>query len=100
METAQTSSTEGPIGLLSQIQTQYGLIVMILVAITAFSCFLFWRLVWKVWSETLRAKDAEIARLSKDRDSYQTWVFEQLKAPETLNARDEKRPGSNENPVK
>lgn len=69
--------------LLSQIGSQYGLVVLVLVLLLAFGCILLWKLVWKVWSAAMEAKDKEIERLSKERDKYQALVFERLKSSET-----------------
>ena len=45
----------------------------LLVAI--FIAFVFYRLVWKVWSEAMRGKDEEIERLIRERDFYQDRLF-------------------------
>jgi hypothetical protein len=68
---------------LSQIRSQYGLVVLVLVLLLVFGCFLLWKLVWKVWSTAMEAKDLEIERISKERDKYQALVFERLKSSET-----------------
>ena len=68
--------------LLSQIRSQYGLVVLVLVLLLVFGCFLLWNLVWKVWSAAMAAKDLEIERISRERDKYQALVFERLKSSE------------------
>lgn len=68
--------------LLSQIRSQYGLVVLVLVLLLVFGCFLLWKLVWKVWSAAMEAKDSEIERISKERDKYQALVFDRLKSSE------------------
>jgi hypothetical protein len=80
--TAQIATKPGFLELLNQIQSQYGLIVLILVLLLAFFCFLLWKLIWKVWSAAMKAKDDEIKRISKERDKYQTLVFKRLKSSE------------------
>jgi hypothetical protein len=72
----------GFLDLLSQIQSQYGLIVLVLVLLLAFVCWLLWALIWKVWSAAMAAKDKEIERVSRERDKYQTLVFNRLKSSE------------------
>ena len=39
---------------------------------------LFYKLTWKVWDGAMKAKDAEIERLVKERDKYQAIVFERM----------------------
>jgi len=56
---------------------------MLLVGLIGFGCFLFWSLIWKVWSAAMKAKDDEIARLAKERDRYQTLVFQRLRSSQT-----------------
>ena len=48
-----------------------------------FVCYLFWRLIWKVWSVAMKSKDDEIDRLVKERDKYQNLVFDRLISSET-----------------
>jgi F0F1-type ATP synthase membrane subunit b/b' len=85
--TPQVNNNTGLLELLSQIQSQYGVVVLVLVVIIAFACLLFWRLVWKVWSEALKAKDDEIRRLAKERDKYQALFFQRLRTSEALLAK-------------
>jgi hypothetical protein len=68
--------------LLNQIQSQHGPVVLILIVIIFAGCGVFWVLIWKVWSAAMKAKDDEIARLAKERDKYQTLVFQRLKTSE------------------
>ena len=88
MPTAQPPIKIGFLELLNQIQSQYGLIVLILVLFLAFVCFLLWKLIWKVWSAAMTAKDREIERVSKERDKYQALVFERLKSSEVIPAKE------------
>lgn len=37
--------------------------------------FLFYKLIWKVWQATIASKDAEIDRLTKERNYYQEKLF-------------------------
>ena len=87
MATAQPTIRIGFLDLLNQIQSQYGLIVLVLVLFLAFACFLLWKLIWKVWSAAMTAKDREIERVSKERDKYQALVFERLKSSEATAAK-------------
>ena len=59
---------------LGELIEKHGVLVFFLVVIS----FLFWRLIWKVWHSAMLAKDAEIERLVKERDKYQTLVFQRL----------------------
>ena len=70
--------------LMSQIESQYGLLVLMLVAIIGFGCFLFWSLIWKVWNRALSAKEEEITRLTIDRNTYRALVFEDFRISKTL----------------
>ena len=71
--------TAGLLQLLNQIHSQYGLLVLMLVLIIVFGCLLFWKLVWRVWSGALSAKDSQIERLVEERDMYQEIVLESLR---------------------
>lgn len=64
-------------------------------AILIFLVFVFWRLIWKVWSDTLESKNQEIDRLVKERDKYQGLVFERLlsAAPPPGPQKDSKKEG-------
>ena len=53
---------------------QHGVIALVLIGI----CFLFYKLIWKVWNTAILSKDQEIERLVKERDKYQNLVFERL----------------------
>lgn len=66
--------------LLAQIQSGYGLIVLVLVLLLAFAWFLLWKTTWSVWSKAMEAKDKEIQRISKERDLYQALVFARLES--------------------
>lgn len=72
----------GFLELLKQIQSQYGLIVLVLVVLLGFVCFLLWKLIWQVWSAAMQSKEREIERVSKERDKYQALFFERLKSSE------------------
>lgn len=82
MAAAQPAIKIGFLELLNQIESQYGLIVLVLVLLLAFGCFLLWKLIWNVWSSAMAAKDKEIERVSKERDKYQAMVFERLRSSE------------------
>jgi len=72
----------GLLQLLRQIQSQYGLTVLVLVLLLVFACFLLWKLIWRVWSTAMESKEKEIERVSKERDKYQALVFERLRSSE------------------
>jgi hypothetical protein len=38
-------------------------------------CFLFYKLIWKVWRSMIKSKDQEIERLTKERNFYQDKLF-------------------------
>lgn len=75
----ETVSKAGLPQLLNQIQTQYGVLVLMLVLIIVFGCLLFWKLIWRVWSGALSAKENEIARLERERHAYQAMLFDRLR---------------------
>lgn len=74
-----TAAKAGLLQLLNQIHSQYGLLVLMLVVIIVFGCLLFWKLVWRVWSGALSAKDSQIERLVEERDMYQEIVLDSLR---------------------
>jgi hypothetical protein len=91
MQAVQPTDKQGLLELLNQIQSHYGLIVLILVLLLGFGCFLFWRLVWRVWTGAMRSKDEEIRRgleeirrISKERDKYEALAFERFRRLEAL----------------
>ena len=72
----------GILEVLNQIQSKYGLIVLVLVLLLAFVCFLLWKMTWSVWCKAMEAKDQEIQRISRERDKYQALIFARLKSSE------------------
>jgi hypothetical protein len=72
----ETAGKAGLLQLLNQIHSQYGLLVLMLVLIIVFGCLVFWKLVWRVWSGALSAKESEIERLVEERDMYQKMVLD------------------------
>jgi hypothetical protein len=80
MENAQTDNKSGFWELLTQIQSEHGLIVLVLLMLIGLVCLLFWKLIWNVWDGALQAKEDEIGRLAKERDTYQALVFERLRS--------------------
>lgn len=77
----------GFLELLRQIQSQYGLIVLVLVLLLAFTCLLLWKLIWKVWSTAMESKEKEIERVSRERDKYQALVFERLRSSDATRSK-------------
>lgn len=61
-----------------------GLPMLILIALIAFLCCLLCRLAWKVWHAAMEAKDQQIARLTQERDRYQSVIFERLLGSDDL----------------
>lgn len=53
-----------------------GILVLVLFAIAA----VFYKLVWKVWSAAMKAKDDEIDRITGERDHFQAKYFADLKS--------------------
>lgn len=85
----------GFLEVLRQIQSQYGLIVLVLVLLLVFAGLLLWKLVWKVWSTAMESKGKEIERVSKERDKYQALVFERLRSSEAGRSKAVERSGDN-----
>ena len=85
----ETASNASLLQLLNQIHSQYGLVVLMLVLIIAFGCLLFWKLIWKVWSNAMSAKQSEIERLVAQRDMYQKMVLDRLR-PSTAPATEQR----------
>ena len=90
MRIAEAANEPGFLRLLGQIQSEYGLIVLVLFLLLSFACFLLWKLVWRVWSDAMKSKDEEISRISKERDKYQALVFEHLRSSEVFVLREGK----------
>jgi hypothetical protein len=80
--TAQSIVKIGILEILSQLQFKYGLIVLVLVLLLAFVCFLFWKMTWNVWSKAMDGKDQEIQRMLLERNEYRALVFARLKSSE------------------
>jgi hypothetical protein len=80
--TSQSIVKIGILEILNQLQFKYGLIVLVLVLLLAFVCFLFWKMTWNVWSKAMEAKDHEIQRILLERDEYRALVFSRLKSSE------------------
>jgi hypothetical protein len=74
-------------GFITHVLDKHGAVALVLVLM----CFLFWRLIWKVWSATLKSKDAEIERLVTERDKYQGYFFEKLESSRFLPGKPEPR---------
>jgi len=62
------------LSFLMEVSKQHGVVAIVL----CFVCFLFWRMIWKVWDTAMRAKDQEIERVVAERDKYQKLVFERF----------------------
>lgn len=84
MDESHIPGGSGPLRLLEQIHVQYGLLVLMLVLIIGFGFFLFWKLVWKVWSGALSAKSEEVARVAEERDVYKALVFDALRSAKPM----------------
>jgi ABC-type uncharacterized transport system permease subunit len=69
--------------LMRQVETQYGLLVLVLFLLLGVSWFLLWKTTWSVWKKAMEAKDEEIRRISVERDKYQALVFAHLKSSGT-----------------
>ncbi len=63
---------------LDRIRSNDGLLVLILIAFVCFLCYAFSHLCWKTWQAAARAKDQEIARLTKELERYQSIVLDRL----------------------
>lgn len=64
--------------LINTIQDEYGLAFVVLFLVFLLFASLFYRLIWKVWSSAMKAKDDEIERLVEERNKYQRLVFDKL----------------------
>ena len=47
-----------------------------------FIVYAFYKLVWKVWSASMRCRDEEIQRLIKERNFFQARLFSERKSPD------------------
>ena len=90
MDESQIAGKAGLSQLLSQIEAQYGLLVLMLVTIIVFGFFLFWKLIWKVWSGAASARESEIARLASERDTYRALVFKDLRTSKASDMNDDR----------
>jgi hypothetical protein len=84
METHELTQTAGLFEFLDGIRSHYGLVVLFLVIHIAFLSFFAWQLWWRLWKDSLKTRDQQIARLANERDTYQAMVFERLRASEAL----------------
>ena len=64
--------------LLDRIRSNNGLLVLVLIAFVCFLCYALSQWCWKIWQATARAKDQEIARLTKELEEYRSIVFDRL----------------------
>ena len=80
MDASNAQRSQDFLGLIERVRSDYGLAVMVLVALNLFLGFVFWKMIWNVWSAAMRAKDEEIDRLVKERDKYQELVFGRLES--------------------
>lgn len=78
-------------GFLAEIFREQGVLAVVLIV----GCFIFWKLIWRVWDRAMRAKDEEIERLVKQRDKYQSLVFDRLLSSKAMDAETE---GSDHDP--
>lgn len=69
---------------LDGVRSNNGLPMLLLIALIAFMCCLLTRLTWKVWRAAMEAKDQQIARLTQERDRYQSVIFERLLGSDDL----------------
>jgi len=63
---------------LADVFEQHGVTAILLIAV----CYLFYKLIWKVWNRAMDAKDQEIERLVEERNKYQKLVFDKLLSSE------------------
>lgn len=70
--------TAGFWSLCIEVLKQHGVVAILLIAV----CFLFYKLIWKVWNRAMDGKDAEIERLVKERDKYHELFFARLLSSE------------------
>jgi hypothetical protein len=75
-------------GFLTHVYDQQGILVL------AFLClaFLFYKLIWQVWTAAMEAKEREISRISEERNFYQNLVFERRLSSEDETKKIEKQP--------
>ncbi len=78
-DASEAVEEHGLLALLGQIQSEYGLVVLVLTLMILFGCLLLWKLIWKVWSGAMQAKPRNLVVLAKERDKYQSLVFEGLR---------------------
>ena len=74
-------------GFLIHIYDKGGITVVALLLLA----YVFYKLVWKVWSAAMASKDNEIERLIKERDYYQERLIPDRLTSEPHNERGEKK---------
>jgi hypothetical protein len=74
----QVGQGRGLIEFLDRIRSDDGLLVLLLITLLLFICYLALQLLWKVCHTVMEGKDQEIVRLTKELDRYQSVVFERL----------------------
>ncbi len=75
MATAQPIAGENLWSFLEHIYDKGGLGVLAAVVCLLFLAFIFYKLVWRVWSAALESKDKEIERLIDERNYLQGKMF-------------------------
>ena len=63
-----------------------------IVLLLAFVCLIFYKLIWKVWDNAMRAKNQEIERLVEQRDKYQSLFFERIESSDPTKEVEESAP--------
>ena len=96
----EAADKHGVMELLNQIQSEYGLVVLVLTLIILFGCLLAWKLIWRVWNAAMKSKDEEIARVSKERDTFRAFFLDRLKSSQIVIEAVVKEPSDNGGPSK
>jgi len=79
-------------GLVWVVFQKHGVVALLLIAV----CFIFYKLIWKVWNAAMQAKNEEIARLVAERDKYQRLVFDRLLSSDVQTSVDDQEPDQEE----
>ncbi len=84
MDTHDLISKAGLFEFLDGIRSQYGVVVLTLVVIIGLLGVTIQQLMRQFWNDSIKVREREIARLEKERDTYQALVFERLRTTEAV----------------
>lgn len=90
MDTHSLTRAAGFFEFIDGIRSQYGVVVLTMFVIITFLCRILRELTRLFWNDAIKVREQQIARLVKERDTYQALVFERFRAAEAVLVQTEK----------